>query len=245
MKKMLIMMIAVTLVLLGSCGVSIFDDLDQIPLDTGDADSMLKAAESDSFYDQLAEDPALRDEAIATLEQEGSADSQALISQIYFETTEAGNVVNNVVSTALDLKDSGEPNPADIMAAIFPDSVTSSEETFDETINALTAMASALNATGSQVDNLSADNNTGDLAQMALVATTVTIMSSLVTDAGADLYSVVTAADPAQEFADTVDTGDNPFDDSATLETIFDNEGYTGTYSLISAAGLNLEELGL
>ncbi len=257
-KAFLVLMIGITLLATAGCGVSLFDSLDQVEIDTGDADSLLKASESNSFYDQLEEDDGLKDDVIQTLKDDGSAESQALIAQIEFETTPAGEVVNGVFSTALEEMQQAEDDPSyepdagSILSSIFSSDITDDPVTFDQTIDSLIAMSEALNAAGAA----GYDGDDGaDLAQMAVVASGISVVLDAMdgtldgtvdtsTSAVDDFQTIVTDSDPAGALEDywTDPAKTNPFDGS-DIETVFDTY-YSGSYALVTGS-IDLTALGM
>ncbi len=250
---------ALLLAVLG-CGQSIFGELDKVELNPKSANQLLEASESNSFYDQLEDDKSLKKKVVKTLEKKDSAESWALIAKIEFETTDAGEVVNSVFSTALDVMESAEsgeePDAGQILASVFSSDVTKREASFKNAIESLRTMSEALENAGAKDYE---GDDAADLAQMAVVSTGITMVldamdgtvdgpdTALDDGAISTFYDVVTASDPGQELEDYwADTAgaDNPFEDTAsydadgddevTIEEIFTGAGYGGSYDLVN-----------
>lgn len=129
-------------------------------------------------------------------------------------------------------------------------------------------MSAALMNVGANAGDLDEDANTGDLAQMALVSTAITVFvdamdgnygdgANLTPQLSADLYTIVSASDPAVAMEEyfTSNTIDNPLEGAGITDTDGDGEtsineiltqgGYGGAETLLTLGGLDLASLGM
>lgn len=94
--------------------------------DLSSASGVQAAAESspEAFYTQLADDPAAKTEAIASLQASGTDSDLVLAAAIEIKTTDAGAVVDNLSGQIPNLVSSTtQPDMGAIIAAVLPSSI--------------------------------------------------------------------------------------------------------------------------
>ena len=213
-----------------------------------DTDTLLQMSESTSFYDALADDPAVKAEVLDTIDAgivgaPDTAEEQelaVLAADILLRTTAAAELVNKVADIAASLMTDGAIADFEVLIdTIVPDSLYADDGSVDqaaftEMIDALLAadayyqeLGSTIGAGGDYVDG--ADVSAGDVAQSALIAAVIKEVSlslpGAYTDTGTYLYDLLTVPMTPEP---TVD-----FD----MPLMTPGSGYLG--NLLAAAGLS------
>lgn len=156
------------------------------------------AGDPEAFYEQLKEDPKALAAAQATLEEEfaavttGSTEEEKAAAVAAAENyilitangTDAGDVVNDIVSEAAGLLDGGDPEQVltDLLGGKSESEITDLLEDFLDIASALDAMQKAntdtVSGTVDTTDFFSEGASEGDLAQIALVAGAVDALAA-------------------------------------------------------------------
>lgn len=206
------------------------------------------AADSETLYAQLAANPSQLATAQATLETAFSAtatttaEKEAVVSaaQTYVlitaNATDAADVVNSLVGQISTLQSGSTSDISEVLQELFAstDDVEGLLSTFVDIASALSAMQTA-SASGGTVDSdlfFGDSTNTGDIAQIALVAAAVDALAS---DYGGDLEQL--ASDLA---AGTVDTSGSSL--SELSDALSGDDQTTNDYAYIATV---MSELGL
>jgi hypothetical protein len=183
--------------------------------------------ESDSFYQDIAEDDEVRAAVLDNLSEIYAGGSDAdladqqqaslLVAEIELNSTAAGEVTDdfvNVITEILDApQESGTPEEftETIVAQVFSD-VTA--ENFDDTLDALLAASEAYTFYGESLDDsgevvVPEDSNAGAVAQNAVVA----ILISEIVDVDGDQPELLSI----EEF-EAIVINDEPFPEDFALE---------------------------
>jgi hypothetical protein len=200
-----------------------------------DAATLVELSDSDSFYDTLADDAALKAETLTKIDNAigASIDSAAdqelavLAANIELQTTPAWDLINNVSSLVTDLINGTTPDASaleDTIRSLVPDSVMSADGSINEV--AFVAMIDALvsadgvyrdlgEAVGLDGYASDADINAGEIAQNALIAAMIGAVNPVSGTTGEYLYDLLTnplAAEPtsAQFSFPIMDSGTDP-----------------------------------
>lgn len=190
-------------------------------------------AGDDSFYEQLKDSPEALDAAQTVLEagfsgvttSSTSAEKTSAISSattyvlVTVDGSSAGGVVSDAVNQLSNLK-SGTQTAVQtavqsLVAGKSEAEITSILTNLVEASNALSAMQTAATS-GTSVDSATffgAADNTGEVAQIALVAAAV---NALVTDQKTDMGASATSADAIAALAITLAAGGSPTTTSTT-----------------------------
>jgi hypothetical protein len=209
-----------------------------------DADTLLQMSNSGSFYDALADDPAVKAEVLDTLDagivgDADTADEQELAilaADILLRTTAAGDLVNKVAAIAADLfQETIDTNLQELIVTIVPASLLTEdgsvkEGAFLEMVDALLDADAYYQKLGNGIPtgvyapdaDISA-SDAGNIAQSALIAAVVAAV-------------VPTGGLTTGEYLFSLLTSPNPEVDTFVLPNM--ESGYLG--NLLKAAGLTI-----
>ena len=216
----------------------------------GDAEllaAVTDLVESDSFYQDIAEDDKVRNAVLTNLSEIYADDSDAdladqqqaalLVAEIELNSTAAGEVVDDFVNVVTEIleepPESGtvEEFAETIVTQVFAD-VT--EDNFDETLDALFAAADAYTFYGESLDDSGEvvtpeDSNAGAVAQDAVVA----ILISKIVDIDGDQPELLSI----EEF-EAIVIDDEPFPADFAIE---ENplEENTALVNILAASGMD------
>ena len=207
--------------------------------------------ESDSFYEDIADNDVVREAVIGNLSEIYSGGSDAeladqqqaslLVAEIELNSTAAGDVVDDFVNVMTKIIEeppesgSAEEFTETIVTQVFAD-VT--EENFDETLVALFAAADAYTFYGESLDDsgeivVPDDSNTGAVAQDAVVAILISEIVDL--DGGQDellsvgeFRSIVIDDEP---FPEDFAIEENPLEENEALVNILTASGMEDMFS--------------
>lgn len=234
-------------------GFNMFESLaavDSKEISEADAETLVELSDSDSFYDTLEDDAALKGTTLTKINDAigGTIDSAAdqelavLAANIELQTTPAWDLINNVSSLIPDLIDGVEYTAStieDTIRSLVPDSVMSADGTINETafvamIDALVNADGVYSALGTAIgaDGYASGTDivAGEIAQNAVVAALV---------AAVDVPAAYLLSNPDAEISDYLY---DLLTDSGTVEpdsyTAPDMEGgYLGY--ILDAAGIS------
>lgn len=209
--------------------------VDSKEISEADAATLVELSDSDSFYDTLEDDAALKGTTLTKISDaigvsiDSAADQElaVLAASIELQTTPAWNLINNVSSLVTDLINGPTPDASaleDTIRSLVPDSVISADGTINE--GAFIAMIDALVSADGVYRDLGvavglagyasdADINAGEIAQNALIAAMIGAVNPLSGTTGEYLYDLLTnplAAEPtsAQFSFPIMDSGTDP-----------------------------------
>lgn len=196
-------------------GYNMFSSLaavDAKEISEADAETLVELSDSDSFYDTLEDDAALKGTTLIKIDTAigGSIDSATdqelavLAANIYLQTTAAGDLINNVSSLMVELIDEPTPDYSDlerIISGLVPDSLKGSDGTIDQV--AFLAMITALEEADAVYQDLGGAIGTGgyasgtdivagEIAQNALLAAVIAAVVPPTGTTGAYLYALLT-----------------------------------------------------
>ncbi|MFP4535676.1 MAG: hypothetical protein ACLFNP_08135 [Spirochaetaceae bacterium] len=234
----------VVLLLAGCANIydaNLFENFDGPPsaseLANGSAEDIADAAESPQFFEELEDDPeakeALQDRLQEIYNDPNASDSDrrtaAVVSgDIEMETTEGGEIVNNVVDVVLDEEGGGEfSDPGTFIRNTFPESVRNDPEELEAQIESFRTAAEAYYAYGEGLteDGVPDGANSGEIAQRATVAI---LMDTLAEQAGGtDELVADIQADDYSSYSDPTESALGTEDEPEPLRNILDVAGLT------------------
>lgn len=186
--------------------------VDSKEISEADAATLVELSDSDSFYDTLEDDAALKGTTLTKISDaigvsiDSAADQElaVLAANIHLQTTAAGDLINNVSSLIVDLIDEPTPDYTDlegIISGLVPDSIKSSDGSIDQ--DAFLAMIIALEEADVVYQDLGGaiitgayasgtDIVAGEIAQNALLAAVIAAVVPPTGTTGAYLYALLT-----------------------------------------------------
>jgi len=197
-------------------GFNMFESFAAVDADEiadADAKTLVELSDSDSFYDALEGDAALKGTTLDKIDDAmDAADPSSLTYQelavlaanIHLQTTAAGDLINNVSSLIVDLIDEPTPDYSDlegIVSGLVPDSIKSADGSIDQ--DAFLAMIIALEEAdvvyqdlgGALITGVYASGTdivAGEIAQNALLAAVIAAVVPPAGTTGEYLYALLT-----------------------------------------------------
>jgi|GEM_PF-3324611 len=258
-RRLPFFIVALSLILLGSCSGNLFMDagLEKGPdfdadvtitdsnvmsysedLFDGEISESLSSSEAQTAYDNLYTYAT----ADGTVDSAGEQAAAAAAGKVMIESNDdAKELVNSLPDIISELTDGSDPDPEDLIATFVPSDLKNDKTAFTEAINDLLAAADAFNALGDGLTGTEdpsdiglSDGDAGGIAQMAIVAI---VVDTAVGTLGGGATGIDALWDLVQNPTDNnalSGVNDDPFDEldatGSNLANILSWAGYDTTF---------------
>ncbi|WP_020611546.1 hypothetical protein [Sediminispirochaeta bajacaliforniensis] len=257
-KRLPFFIVALSLILLGSCSGNLFMDagLEKGPdfdadvtitdsnvmsysedLFDGEISESLSSSEAQTAYDNLLD--YATDGGTADADTPKKQAAAAAAGKVMIESNDdAKELVNSLPDIISELTaDDSDPDPEDLIATFVPSDLKNDKTAFTEAINDLLAAADAFNALGSGLSDTDdpgdiglSDGDAGGIAQMAIVAIVVsTAVDTLGSgDSDAGIEDLWTLVQDPTDPSVQFSDDDDPFDQLDDAGSLFNILSWAG-----------------